>query len=58
MDERGATIEAVCRHLADALALLDRLGEDAEAANISLTLERLATKYQVMTPVAESHDPR
>ncbi|WP_157084583.1 hypothetical protein [Sphingomonas pituitosa] len=58
MDERGAGIETVCTHLMDAIALLDQLGEDAEAANISLSLERLTTKYGVMVPSGASRDPR
>jgi hypothetical protein len=58
MDERGAGIEAVCTHLMDAIALLDRLGEDAEAANVSLSLERLATKYGVMEPWSPTRDPK
>lgn len=58
MDERGAGIEAVCTHLVDAIALLDLLEEDAEAANISLSLERLTTKYAVMAPSAARLDPR
>lgn len=58
MDERGAGIEAVCTHLVDAIALLDLLGEDAEAANVSLSLERLTTKYGIMVPSGVLHDPR
>ncbi len=57
MDERGAGIEAVCMHLVDAIALLDLLGEDAEAANISLSLERLTTKYGVMASSGALRDP-
>lgn len=58
MDERGAGIEAVCTHLVSAIALLDRLGEDAEAANISLSLERLTTKHGIMVPSGALRDPR
>ncbi|WP_440844929.1 hypothetical protein [Sphingomonas sp. 22176] len=58
MDERGAGIEAVCTHLVDAIALLDLLGEDAEAANISLSLERLTARYAVMAPSGALPDPR
>ncbi|WP_313535791.1 hypothetical protein [Sphingomonas sp.] len=44
-------------HLVDAIALLDLLGEDAEAANISLSLERLTTKYGVMASSGALRDP-
>lgn len=57
MNERGSGIETVCRHLVDAIALLDLAGEDAEAAHLSLTLERLRQKYGFTSVVACSHDP-
>ncbi|MET3724153.1 hypothetical protein [Sphingomonas trueperi] len=57
MDERGAGIETVCTHLVDAIALLDLMGEDAEAANISLSLERLTTKYGVTASAGALRDP-
>lgn len=57
MDERGAGIETICAHLKDAIALLDRLGEDAEAAHVSLSLERLASRYGLTATAALSHDP-
>jgi hypothetical protein len=47
MSNNGDGIETVCRHLAEAIALLDRAGEDMEAANLSLSLERLTSKYDV-----------
>ena len=47
MSNSGDGIETVCRHLAEAIALLDRAGEDMEAANLSLSLERLTSKYDV-----------
>ncbi|WP_333571066.1 hypothetical protein [Sphingomonas sp.] len=58
MDDRGAGIETVCTHLVDAIALLDQLDEDAEAAHVSLSLERLTTKYGVMVPSGALRDPR
>jgi hypothetical protein len=47
MNDGGEGIEAVCRHLMQAIALLDLFGEDTEAANLSLTLERLKSRYGV-----------
>jgi hypothetical protein len=47
MNNNGDGIETVCRHLVEAIALLDRAGEDMEAANLSLSLERLTSKYAV-----------
>ncbi len=47
MSNNGDGIETVCKHLAEAIALLDRAGEDMEAANLSLSLERLTSKYDV-----------
>jgi hypothetical protein len=57
MDERGAGIETACVHLQDAIALLDRLGEDAEAAHVSLSLERLTSKYGFTGAAFSSRDP-
>lgn len=57
MNERGDGIETVCRHLVDAIALLDRVGEDAEAAHLSLTLERLSSKYGIRAAAGPSRDP-
>ena len=57
MDDRGSGIAAACAHLVDAIALLDRVGEDAEAANISLSLERLASRHGVSLPAASLRDP-
>ena len=56
MDERGSGIAAACAHLVDAIALLDRLGEDAEAAHVSLSLERLASRHGVTLPAAPPRD--
>lgn len=57
MNERGSGIAAACALLKEAIALLDSVGEDAEAANISLSLERLAFKYDVMQPAGSTRDP-
>jgi len=57
MGNNGDGIETVCRHLAEAIALLDRAGEDMEAANLSLSLERLTSKYDVSSPRGPLDDP-
>lgn len=49
-------IESVCRYLMEAIALLDRVGEDTEAANLSLSLERLTSKYGVSLPAPAAGD--
>jgi hypothetical protein len=53
----GDGIETVCRHLAEAIALLDRAGEDMEAANLSLSLERLTSKYGFSVQRGLTGDP-
>lgn len=57
MNEPGAGIETICAHLVDAIALLDRLGEDAEAAHVSLSLERLTGKYGLTATSLSTRDP-
>ena len=57
MSNSGDGIETVCRHLAEAIALLDRAGEDMEAANLSLSLERLTSKYDVSLLQDPQADP-
>lgn len=41
----------------DAIALLDRLGEDSEAAHISLSLERLASRHGLRILAGSQRDP-
>jgi hypothetical protein len=56
MSDNGGGIHTVCKHLAEAIAILDRAGEDMEAANLSLSLERLTSKYDVSWPQGSPAD--
>jgi len=57
MSENGGGIHAVCKHLAEAIAILDHAGEDMEAANLSLSLERLTSKYDISSLPVPPTDP-
>ncbi len=56
MGNIGDGIETVCKHLTDAIALRDRAGEDMEAANLSLSLERMTSKYEINLPPGSPGD--
>jgi hypothetical protein len=57
MNNGGGGIQAACGHLAQAIEILDDAGEDMEAANLSLSLERLASKYHVNSAGDRPADP-
>lgn len=57
MNNGDGGIEAACGHLAQAIDILDDAGEDMEAANLSLSLERLASKYHVSQTTDLPSDP-